>query len=64
MILLQKVLPLACELGWHAAQHRREGNQESHMPLSSKERPWLDTVRQNSRLASYSLLDTRRLTRR
>ncbi len=64
MTLLQKVLPLACELGWHCAQHRRDGNQESHMPRSSNVSPWLDTVRQNSRLASYSLLETRRLTRR
>jgi len=36
MILLQKVIPLCCEQESQAVQHTAEGNQESHMPLSSK----------------------------
>jgi hypothetical protein len=62
MILLQKVIPLCCEQESQAVQHITEGNQESHIPLSSNPIFWLAMLLQNSRVESYSLDETSRLT--
>lgn len=62
MILLQNVLPLCCEQESQDAHPRTDGNQEAHIPLSSKPMLWFATVLQNSRVLSYSLAETSRLT--
>lgn len=62
IILLQNVFPLCCEHESQDAHPRMDGNHEAHIPLSSNPMLWFAMVLQNSRVLSYSLEETSRLT--